>query len=310
MKYLKRFNEDITATIKPNGNISANIDVKTDTNNTIYDKRWESQLPPFITINYHGKLYKFKRDNIMLHSDMVQITYASTPIESEESEEIWGSPDTLEFDIYFAKEDNIVLNNCIDPNTNLTRHCAWGKVLSAKLALEQDYDYTVYIDSDCIFKDFNKTIESLIKLYNNNIIFLNDNPSNPNKPNSGFFICKKCSESLNFINNWYNVNIPDKNINHSWDQAGLWTIYNKYNIVIIDDWMLAEKKGQFLRHICHAENKIRIPYFKNFINTHNIKYDILKIKCIDYNTTEDQESYIENILDNVFMWNKNQIKFL
>jgi hypothetical protein len=111
MKYLKRFNEDIEGTITPNGTLSPNIDVKSDSINTIYDKRWETQLPPFITINYHGKEFKFKKDNIMLHSDMVQITYSSTPIDTEESSEIWGSPDTLEFDIYFAKEDDkIVLN--------------------------------------------------------------------------------------------------------------------------------------------------------------------------------------------------------
>ena len=110
MKYLKRFNEDVEATIKPNGTISANINPKTNHINTIYDKRWEQHLPEYFTINYHGKLFKFKKDNIMLHSDMVQITYASTPIDSDEQGEIWGTPDTLEFDIYFAKEDNIVLN--------------------------------------------------------------------------------------------------------------------------------------------------------------------------------------------------------
>ena len=81
-----------------------------DLKNTIYDKRWKQHLPEYFTINYHGKLFKFKKDNTMLHSDMVQITYASTPIDSDEQGEIWGTPDTLEFDIYFAKEDNIVLN--------------------------------------------------------------------------------------------------------------------------------------------------------------------------------------------------------
>jgi hypothetical protein len=105
MKYLKRFNEDIEATIKTNGNISANIDPKFDDINTIYDKRWEVELSEYFTINYHGKLYKFKKDNIMLHSDMVQITYASTPLNSDEQGEIWGTPDTLEFDIYFAKDN-------------------------------------------------------------------------------------------------------------------------------------------------------------------------------------------------------------
>ena len=87
MKYLRRFNEDIEATIK-NSIMSPNIDVKTNILDTIYDKRWENELSEFLTINYHNNLYKFKKSNIMLHSDMIQITYASTPLDSEESEEI------------------------------------------------------------------------------------------------------------------------------------------------------------------------------------------------------------------------------
>lgn len=110
-KVIKKFNEDIEATIKSNGNISANINPKTDDINTIYDKKWQNELPEFITINYHNKLFKFKKDNIMLHSDMVQITYSSTPLNTTEQGEIWGAPDTLEFDIHFAKEGNkMVLN--------------------------------------------------------------------------------------------------------------------------------------------------------------------------------------------------------
>jgi hypothetical protein len=166
MKYLKRFNEDITATIKPNGNISANIDVKTDTNNTIYDKRWESQLPPFITIYYHGKLYKFKRDNIMLHSDMVQITYASTPMYSQESEEIWGSPDTLEFDIYFAKEDNIVLN--IDITYGDAMACEFSVEAPNKIKVIEYTSYHSKFDpSNTVFGFDNDSLESFVKFLNN-----------------------------------------------------------------------------------------------------------------------------------------------
>ena len=257
------------------------------------------------------RILVFMSDNRILSSNYDTANYNSLAACINYNYCIKNNYEFIYYRPYFNNKDSIVLNNCIDPNTNLTRHCAWAKVLSAKLALEQDYDYTVYIDSDCIFKDFNITIESLITQYTNNIIFLNDNPSNPDKPNSGFFICKNCLESLNFINDWYNVNIPDKNIIHSWDQAGLWAIFKNYNISIINDWMLVEKKGQFLRHICHAENKIRIPYFKNFINTHDIKYDdnIFKVKCIDYNTSNgaDEKLFIS---DNIFIWNKNKIKFL
>ena len=166
MKYLKRFNEDIEATIKPNGTISANIDVKTDAFNTIYDERWKNELPEFITINYHGKLYKFKKDNIMLHSDMVQITYASTPIESEESEEIWGSPDTLEFDIYFAKEDNIVLN--IDITYGDSMACEFSVEAPNKIKVIEYTSYHSKFDpSNTVFGFDDDSLESFVKFLNN-----------------------------------------------------------------------------------------------------------------------------------------------
>ena len=170
MKYLKRFEsfpgEAVISTIGSNGIIKPNHNVKSDVINTIYDKRWESQLPPFITINYHGKLYKFKRDNIMLHSDMVQITYASTPIESKESEEIWGSPDTLEFDIYFAKEDNIVLN--IDITYGDSMACEFSVEAPNKIKVIEYTSYHSKFDtSNTVFGFDDDSLESFVKFLNN-----------------------------------------------------------------------------------------------------------------------------------------------
>ena len=168
MKYLKRFNEDIEATIKSNGNISANINPKTDVINTIYDKSWENQLPPFITINYHGKLYKFKKDNIMLHSDMVQITYASTPLDSEESGEIWGTPDTLEFDIYFAKDNQT-------DKIRLTVDITYGDSMACEFTVEAPnkikvIEYTSYHSkfdsSNTVFGLVDDSLESFINFLN------------------------------------------------------------------------------------------------------------------------------------------------
>jgi hypothetical protein len=165
MKYLKRFNEDIEATITSNGNISPNINPKLDDVNTIYDKRWESQLPTFITINYHGKLFKFKRDNIMLHSDMVQITYASTPMDGQESGEIWGSPDTLEFDIYFAKEDNIVLN--IDITYGDFMACEFSVEAPNKIKVIEYTSYHSKFDpSNTVFGLDDDSLESFVKFLN------------------------------------------------------------------------------------------------------------------------------------------------
>jgi len=168
MKYLKRFNEDIEATIKPNGNISANIDVKTDDDNTIYDKRWENELSEFITINYHGKLYKFKKDNIMLHSDMVQITYASTPLNSDEQGEIWGTPDTLEFDIYFVKDNET-------DKVRLTVDITYGDLMACEFTAEAPnkikvVEYTSYHSkfdpSNTVFALVDESLQSFINFLN------------------------------------------------------------------------------------------------------------------------------------------------
>jgi len=168
MKYLKRFNEDIEATIKPNGTISANIDPKTNDINTIYDERWKSQLPEFLIINYHGKLFKFKKDNIMLHSDMVQITYASTPLNSDEQGEIWGAPDTLEFDIYFAKDNE---TNKI----RLTVDITYGDAMVCEFSVESPnkikvIEYTSYHSkfdsSNTVFALVDDSLQSFIDFLN------------------------------------------------------------------------------------------------------------------------------------------------
>ena len=165
MKYLKRFNEDITATIGSNGIIKPNHNVKSDVINTIYDKRWEEHLPPFITINYHGELYKFKKDNIMLHSDMIHITYASTELNSQESGEIWGAPDTLEFDIYFAKEENIVLN--VDITYGDAMACEFSVEAPNKIKVIQYTSYHSKFDpSNTVFALVDESLQSFINFLN------------------------------------------------------------------------------------------------------------------------------------------------
>jgi len=168
MKYLKRFNEDIEATIKANSNISANIDTKFNDINTIYDKRWESELSEYFTINYHGKLYKFKKDNIMLHSDMVQITYASTPLNSNQEGEIWGVPDTLEFDVYFAKDDQT-------DKIRMTIDITYGDLVACEFTVEPPnkvkvVEYTSYHSkfdpSNTVFALVDDSLQSFINFLN------------------------------------------------------------------------------------------------------------------------------------------------
>ena len=181
------------------------------------------------------------------------------------------------------------LYNCIDPNSNTVRHAAWSKLLSTKLALEMDYNYVVYIDSDCIFKDFEQTIEQFIEPFKDkDIMFLNNKPWGDHLPCSGFFVLKVNEQSKRFINDWYNVNIPEKNEHHEWEQCALWKIYKMYNIGIIDSWMFKEVSGQYLRHVASYQSEKRIPYFQNFIKEREIDHlsNVIKnIEVIEFSTT-------------------------
>lgn len=80
MKYLRRFNE--------NENIS------------VYDPKWEVFLPETIVVlkgeEYGIDRLVYKKGNVMLNSDMLQISYDINR---------WLAPDTFEIDIYLVKDD-------------------------------------------------------------------------------------------------------------------------------------------------------------------------------------------------------------
>jgi hypothetical protein len=181
--------------------------------------------------------------------------------------------------------------NCLNPITGNTRHASWSKLLSTKKALQLDYDYVVYIDSDCIFKNFDKKLEDYIEGNKDKpIIFFNDKPQSYEKPCAGFYICKSCPESLAIINDWYLCSeFPDKDKAHAWEQTPLQLFYKQLNVAIIDEWMFKEVNGQFLRHISSYEDKHfknRGLYFKKFIDDNKISYLIDKIHVEKFNTNE------------------------
>jgi hypothetical protein len=102
----------------------------------------------------------------MLHSDMVQITYASTPLDTKEQGEIWGAPDTLEFDIYFAKGDNIVLN--IDITYGNLMACEFSVEAPNKVKVVEYTSYHSKFDpSNTVFGLDDDSLESFVSFLNN-----------------------------------------------------------------------------------------------------------------------------------------------
>ena len=187
--------------------------------------------------------------------------------------------------------------NCIDPNSKVWRHAAWSRLIYTMdlIKNKNNYDYIVYIDSDCIFRDHDMRIEKYIENHlDKDIIFINNNPWHLRLPCSGFYACKPNAAMDLFFKNWYEMDIPFKNNERYWEQDALWLlIYNlpvkkQYldklhgnlvptrgwptNIGLIDDVMFFRRQGQFLTHICGADAALRKPTFSKAIEINNIDF--------------------------------------
>ena len=138
MKYLKRFNENIS----------------------IYDPKWKELLPNTITV-LKGQdcgidKWIYKKGNVMLNSDMLQITY-------DIDDQI--APDTFEIDIYFVKDDSeekrgdstIVVNsgqikydNNVGkhlPNLRLTVDITFGDQMACEFTIDKQDGVKMFQDT-------------------------------------------------------------------------------------------------------------------------------------------------------------------
>lgn len=229
------------------------------------------------------KILVFMSDNRSLESNIDTAQYNSLAAVINYTYCKQFNYDFLYYQPYLNK-NKVEINNCIDPRTRKPRHSAWSKLLSTRLALELPYDYIVYIDSDCIFKDFTASLEDFIKPFEDkDFIFLTSKPWNT-YPCSGFYVCKRSITTQYNINHWYNYDFKSEPNPCKWEQGALWKLYNNLNIQLLDLMMFKEEEGQMLRHIPSCNSKDRVPYFLNFIKEKNIVYDISEIKQIPFST--------------------------
>lgn len=126
MKYLKSFNEatNIESNL-PKDSVynEPSLDNSELKGRIIYTPDWEEHLPETMSINYHGEIHNFKKGNVMILGDMIEITYDLLEGET------WGVPDTLEFDLYFIKD----LNN---KNYKIDVDITYGDSMACEFSIE------------------------------------------------------------------------------------------------------------------------------------------------------------------------------
>jgi hypothetical protein len=196
------------------------------------------------------------------------------------------------YDFYYIRpflDENFDIYNCLNPLNNNKRHASWSKLLGVKHIVEKNnYNTIFYLDTDCIFTDFNTSLEEFLINTHKEIFFFNNKPYggeyNNTLPCAGVFgfKIKNRENIINFINKWFHTQSND--IQHAWEQDALWKFYEQHlhEIDIIDTWMFKEYDGQFIRHVGFPESHIRYERFKNEYLKHNIS-DI-NIKYIELKT--------------------------
>jgi hypothetical protein len=130
----------------------------------IYDIDWHDIAPKNLTVIKDDRRTKFKLGNIMKHFDMVQVTYDTA------DGEIWGVPDTLEFDVYFVKPGG-KLNKDIRVDVDIT----YGNLVVSEFSITSPdilnvIQYTSYHSkfdpSNTVFAFDEESINKIIKFLN------------------------------------------------------------------------------------------------------------------------------------------------
>lgn len=167
---------------------------------------------------------------------------------------------------------------CYNTRLRQYRSASWAKIIAAKDALSLNNSAVVYLDSDCIFRDQQTTIEEFTakaqrrsgcSSFDESVIgFLNNYPNNADTPCCGFFVLKNNPDGISLLSEWWNLSNPYYNLKFYFEQASMEKLYphNRDSICLWDEKSFVECEGQFIRHICNFEHDQRHPYFLKIVN--------------------------------------------
>ena len=148
------------------------------------------------------------------------------------------------------------------------RHVAWAKLLAIFRLMKQGYERICYVDTDVVFTDVGRSIAHFVEKTplswgsrNGDVLFLNNKPygcvDHNDMPCSGVILISVSEWSRSFLRTWYELDIPEYDLGHPWEQNALWEIFRNYPraIGVLDSWMFRDDKGQWVRHVPHDQDR-------------------------------------------------------
>jgi len=172
--------------------------------------------------------------------------------------------------------------------SRLARSCkaaSWVKLLTIYSALNLNYKYIIYLDSDCIFNNQKININQIIRLLKKKqMLFYSDKPWNVDLPNCGFILLKNSYFNKSFIKSWWQT-FSLKNLTHPYEQFWLqkfWLnnskLVKKKIILLPDEICRLKNNKQFIFHMTSDFAKKRDHFFANYIYKNKLNINFLKKK--------------------------------
>ena len=148
------------------------------------------------------------------------------------------------------------------------RHVAWAKLLAIHKLLLEGYESVCYVDTDVMFTDIDRTIPQFVAetplawgSRSGDVLFLNNKPygalEHNDMPCSGVILLSGGGFATEFLRTWYELDVPEHDLRHPWEQNALWEIFRNYprNIGVFDCWMFKDAEGQWVRHVPHDQDR-------------------------------------------------------
>lgn len=155
---------------------------------------------------------------------------------------------------------------------------AWSKIRFLIDAMNEDYDWLVWIDADAHFSNHDVKIESFIR-GDNNFIFSEVN----GLLNSGVFLVKCCLESQIMLDRVYSM---DEYINHVWwENKAFIELWNTGELKQcaslcreLSDTLQTAKLDSFTIHLPGTSLHERTNYFKSVYNDYKKRHINSRVK--------------------------------
>jgi hypothetical protein len=195
---------------------------------------------------------------------------------------------------FFLKIENITNSNLVSKKDCVSGYArkvlspkaaSWTKLLAIYSFFKSNYDYILYLDSDCIVNNHKIKPSSLIKnLHNKQALFYSDQPWNSTLPNCGFILMKNNNYNKVFIKNWWNT-FSKKNLSHPYEQHWLQSFWKDNKKKVNKNFKLVNENicrlvndKQYIFHMTsdfRNQNKNNF-FFKKYIQKNRIKFNNIR----------------------------------